>query len=207
MTNANTNILKLMDQNFCMIIGLTGTNQAGKGEAGKYLTRKGFVYLSHSDEIRHAVIIAGGNPQDRKQLQDVGNKMRELHGKDYWTNLVVQKIREKDIENAIVDSCRNPGEIERLRKEKDFMLIAIDAPIELRYERGLKSGRVPSNFTLEDFKQEEARENTGNPAAQQLTKVISMADHIIVNDKDFNKFYEQIDGALEKLNIILSTRV
>ena len=42
-----------------MIIGITGTNAAGKGEASKYLVSKGFQYFSLSDVLREELAVAG----------------------------------------------------------------------------------------------------------------------------------------------------
>ncbi|MEM3126466.1 MAG: AAA family ATPase [Candidatus Woesearchaeota archaeon] len=190
-----------------MIIGITGTNQAGKGVCGEYLRQRGFAYFSHSDEIRREAKKRGLDPSDRKVLQDIGNEMRRKHGNNYWTDLVIKKIRESGAENAVVDSCRNPGEVERLKKEDDFVLLAIDAYVQERYKRAIKNGRAPSHFKLNDFIAEEARENSSNPNSQQLGVLIGIADHVIYNNGNIEEFYGKIEEAIRKLGVILTSKV
>jgi len=191
-----------------MIIGLTGTNQAGKTKCGDYLKQKGFEYFSHSDELRTICAERGGNPNDREQLINLGNELRSKYGVDYITNILIRKIRESDSKNSIADSCRNPGEVERLRREGDFFLLAIDAPPQMRYERGIIGGRIPSNMSFEQFISQEMRENSKDPAGQQLHIVRGMANYLIWNDsEDVTNLYKKIDNALIELGIIEVSRV
>ena len=62
-----------------MIIGLTGTNAAGKTEVAEYLRRRGFEYHSLSDEIREEIRSRGQNIT-REVLIAVGNELRGRFG-------------------------------------------------------------------------------------------------------------------------------
>ncbi len=71
------------------IIGLTGTNCAGKGEAAEFLKKKGFAYFSLSDLIRDKL-----QKQDmeltRNNLIRYGNLMRKEGGPDILARLVMK---------------------------------------------------------------------------------------------------------------------
>ena len=117
-----------------MIIGLTGSLAAGKGIVSDFLKNKGFVYLSLSDELREVA-------KERKieitrlNLQNLGNELRENMGKEVLAKLVVNKIKNQQYINVVIDGIRNPSEIDHLKNNlKNFYLISVDAPREERSE-------------------------------------------------------------------------
>jgi dephospho-CoA kinase len=173
------------------IIGLTGTNCAGKGEAAEFLKKKGFAYFSLSDLIRDKL-----QKQDmeltRNNLIRYGNLMRKEGGPDILARLVMRKVKGP----AIIDSIRNPKEVEYLQKQKDFILLAIDAPIETRYIRAKKRGRDESASSLQEFKDKEAEEMTSKEKNQQLQNCIKMADHIIINAGSLADFHSKLEKLL-----------
>jgi dephospho-CoA kinase len=169
------------------LIGLTGTNGSGKGEAADFLKKKGYAYFSLSDVIRDA-LRKEGKEDSRDNLIEKGNELRDKYGPDILARMVREKVEGK----AVIDSIRNPSEVEYLRKEKEFILLAIDAPVELRYERVKKRGRQESVSTLEEFIKKEQEEMTDSEKGQQLHSCMKMADIVIMND-----------GTLEDLHLKL----
>ncbi len=172
------------------LIGLTGTNGAGKGEVAAYFTKKGYSYFSLSDIIREELQKAG-KKESRNSLIKMGNQLRENYGPDILAKRIMNIITSK----AIIDSIRNPKEIEYLKKQKKFILLAIDAPPELRYERVKKRGREESASTLQEFIKKEAEEMTNREKAQQLQSCMKRADYFITNDsslEDLNKKLERL---------------
>ena len=65
-----------------MIIGLTGKNASGKGEAASYLKAKGFIYYSLSDELRKEATKKGLS-HERETLISLGNILRKQNGPEY----------------------------------------------------------------------------------------------------------------------------
>ncbi len=61
------------------IIGLTGPNAAGKGEAARFLREKGYAYHSLSDVVREEAT-ARGLDHSRENLIRVGNELRQTFG-------------------------------------------------------------------------------------------------------------------------------
>src|SRR5438552_1897783 len=61
------------------VIGLTGPNAAGKGEAAAYLVRRGYAYHSLSDIVREEAA-ARGLSHSREDLIRVGNDLRIAGG-------------------------------------------------------------------------------------------------------------------------------
>jgi len=186
-----------------MIIGLTGKNAAGKGEAANCLKLKGFVYYSLSDVIRDEATNRGMD-HSRETLIKLGNELRQKFKPNYLAQQINRKIKDELSRNKnldfVIDSIRSPFEVEELRKNKNFILVGIEAPAELRFERLLKRNRIGDTKTLEEFKSQEERENLKSDTNQQLDKTLGMADKVIVNDGTLEELKEKIYGLLIGLN-------
>ncbi len=182
-----------------MIIGLTGKNAAGKGEAANYLKSKGFVYYSLSDVIRDEATRRGLD-HSRENLINLGNELREKFGPDYLAKKINEKIRASHVEDFAIDSIRSPFEANELMKNSDFVLIGVDAPVELRFKRLLERNRLGDSKTLAEFKEHEQRENLKSDTNQQLDKTFGMAQRIISNDSSLEELHKKIDSMLKELN-------
>ncbi len=176
-----------------MIIGLTGPNGSGKGEVADFLKQKGFTYLSLSDVVREEAT-RRALAASRENLIAIGNDMRMKFGK----GILAKRIREKIRGDTVVDSIRNLYEIEELRKEKNFFLLGIDAPIQLRFQRSLERGRIGDGSTLEEFRQREEMENSTNSTRQQLGECMKRANIVIFNDGTLKDLHNQIEEILSQ---------
>src|SRR5262252_5670540 len=179
-----------------MLIGLTGRNASGKGEVARYLQRKSFYYYSLSDAIRDEIRSRGEEPT-RERLIIVGNELRQRYGSNILAERVLAKI--EDDKHYVIDSIRNPAEVETFRTAKNFKLIRIEAPAEIRFQRILSRQRESDPRTLEEFVALENREAEGDDTSQNLVKVELMADHVLSNDTTLEKLYPKIDQLLAQL--------
>lgn len=172
-------------------IGLTGTNGSGKGEAAAFFQNRGFAYFSLSDLIREELLKEGLEPT-RDNLIKKGNSLRTEGGADVLARMVLRKVKGK----AVIDSIRNPDEVGFLKREKNFILLAIDAPVEIRYERVKRRGRDESVETLRAFMEKEAEEMTRDPKGQQLQTCMEMADFRVINEGSLEEFRDKLEKFL-----------
>src|SRR5215813_11398873 len=179
-----------------MLLGLTGRNAAGKGEVAEYLRQKSFYYYSLSDVIRDEIRSRGEEPT-RERLIIVGNELRQKYGSNVLAERTLAKI--EDDKHYIIDSIRNPAEVEAFRAAKHFKLIRVEAPTDIRFQRILNRRRENDPRTLEEFIALENREAEGDDTSQNLVKVELMADCAVTNDAALEKVYRQIDSLLPKL--------
>jgi len=183
-----------------LIIGLTSLLGAGKTTIGDYLVKKGFVFYSLSNVIRDEVK-AKGKELTRDVLQQTGNELRKEFGRSVLADRILEKINKEPDKNFVIDSIRNPAEIEALRKRKDFTLVFVDVPIEIRFDRiknRKREGEAEINF--DEFKVSEEKElQSQDSASQQLIHCKEMADFIIHNDSTVEEFHKKIDELLEEL--------
>jgi dephospho-CoA kinase len=178
-----------------MVIGLTGPNASGKGEVALYLKSKGFSYYSLSDILREEGRRLGIEPL-RENLIKLGNDLRRKNGSSYLAQKVIERLPKSG--DHIVDSIRNPTEVKTLSNIDDFVLIGIDAPVKIRFERSLKRKRLGDAKTLQEFIKKEKRENKNDTENQQLNKCLRLANVIIVNNSTIQELYRKIDEAIEK---------
>jgi dephospho-CoA kinase len=179
-----------------MIIGLTGKNASGKGEVANYLMKNGFSYFSLSDIIREEAK-RKGIEETRTNLIEIGNNLRKKHGCGVLAKLANRQLKDE----CIIDSIRNPAEIVELRKSSDFVLIGVDAPIDIRFERARRRGRNENALTLEEFKEMEERENLKNSSDKlwnnRLDECVRMADSTIINDGSISELHKKVDEVLK----------
>ncbi len=177
-----------------MIIGLTGTNGSGKTSLADLLKAAGFYYHSLSDEIR-AELEKSGQPLTRENLIACGNRLRREFGRDVLA--VRTRARLSAERNYVIDSIRHPEEVRALRRLPDFHLLAVEAPLELRYQRARARGdaRVPAS--LEQFVELEQRELAGaDPEAQNLPACAVLADAAVVNDGSLEEFRQHAEAVI-----------
>lgn len=184
-----------------MIIGLTGKNAAGKGEIAIHLKSKGFIPFSLSDALRDEAA-KHGLDHSRDTLIRLGTEMRQKYGNGILAKKINEKInqlKKQGKNDFVVDSIRNPGEIEELRKNKGFILIAVHTDAKIRFERLLKRGRVGDAKTFEEFLEHENRESNNEGAGQQLDKCIEMADTVINSNGTIEEANKDIDDYINSL--------
>lgn len=173
------------------IIGLTGTNGSGKGEAAEFFKKHGYAYHSLSDILREE-LNRRGQPLTRNNLIRTGNDLRRRYGTDILARRVMKRVRGK----AVIDSIRHPQEIAFLRRRKGFLLLTVDAPPAVRFERVKRRGRDESAATLDAFIRKEQEEMTERPEGQQLHRCFELADRTLVNDTTLEDFYRQLEEFL-----------
>ena len=174
-----------------MILGLTGTNGAGKTAVCDYLKTRGFCYLSLSDEIREE-LARQERPASRENLIEMGNQLRREGGAAVLAERVQAKLDSSF--HWVVDSVRNPAEVESLRRLPGFHLLHVDAPVEVRYERARERADARTPATLDQFRAEEERElHTDDPTTQQLLACYRLADERLINDGSLDALHARID--------------
>jgi len=170
-----------------IVLGVTGPNAAGKGEVSAILSGMGFAIHSLSDIVREEAL-GRGLPPEREHLIRVGTELRERYGPGVLAERLLPRLVARDV----VDSIRNPAEVEVLRRVAGFSLLGVRAPAEVRYERSRRRARPGDPASFEEFLSRERQENSLNPAGQQLQATFDLADRIIENDGDLGALRAQV---------------
>ncbi|MGV8168891.1 MAG: AAA family ATPase [Candidatus Nanoarchaeia archaeon] len=179
-----------------MIVGITGTIGSGKGTVVEILKEKGFKHFSAraliTEEIKRRNL-----PVNRDSMVLVGNDWRNKYGASYVAEELYRRAKIAG-GNAVIESLRTVGEIESLRMKGDFMLLAVDAEVEVRYERLHKRGLETDDVSFEQFSAQEQREFiSSDPNKQNLSACIELADHLIINNGSVEELKRKIERILK----------
>ncbi len=177
-----------------MIIGLTGTNASGKTSILKYLISKNFEHFSLSDAIRDE-LSQRNLEHSRENMRKVGNELREQYGPSILAIMTKKKIRYNKV---VIDSIRNKYEVLELQQLPDFYLIALDAPLEVRFKRAMTRGRQENAVSIETFQLLEEKEKSKNSNAQNIDQCMNLADFHIYNDGTLEELHRKIDHILKQ---------
>ncbi len=180
-----------------MIIGLTGKNCSGKGEAARFLMDAGYQYFSLSDEVREE-LERRNKEITRDSLTVTANQLRNEYGGGILAERVLQKL--DPTAHAVIDSIRNPFEVEALRRRDGFYLISVEADPKVRFERIRARKREQDPHTYDEFLEVEAREaQSDDPAGQQLNRSAEMADAVVENNGTLDELHDQIRQVINAL--------
>ncbi len=180
-----------------MIIGLTGKNAAGKGEIAVFLKEGGFQYYSLSDVLREE-LEQRKMPVTRENLIQIGTELRTKYGPSVLANRILAKI-EVD-KNYVIDSFRNPREVDAFRTLDRFRLIHVTSLPKIRFERICSRKRESDPVTLQEFERLEAIEaNSPDPNAQQLDATAKLADVEFENNTTIEDLRNQLKEVIRKL--------
>jgi len=189
-----------------MIFGFCGTIGSGKGTAIELLQKDfGAASFSLSDEIRHECKKRDLG-LERSNLIAVGNEMRKAHGDGYWADRTATRVKAMpnwQKRSTTIDSIRLPAEVAALVEQfgDKFILISVDAPVELRYERIKKRARAGEQLlSLEQFKASEEKEQSKAKGEPNLAATMALADFEIVNDESRAELERQVRHIADRFN-------
>ena len=171
------------------VIAFTGLPGSGKSEAVNVAKEMGIKVVRMGDEIRKEARKMGLELND-KNLGKIADEMRREHGMDIWARRCLPEIKN---DMVIIDGIRNMEEVELFRQHiKNFILIAIHASPNTRYERMMKRGREDDSLSEEDLKERDERELRWG-----IGNVVAMADIVVANEGSLDEFRKKIKKILE----------
>ena len=188
------------------IIGLSGTNGAGKDAIGILLSERcGYLFISVTELLRDEAR-RRGLPVERQHLRAISTEWRREFG------LAVLVDRGMDVFSAaekgrytgiVMASLRNPYEADRVH-ELGGKVVWVDADPRVRYERvranaSNRDRAGEDDKTFEQFVAEEEAEmhSTGDAAALDMGAVKDRSDIIIMNNgSDMVALEQEVEARL-----------
>lgn len=185
-----------------MILGVTGTNGAGKGAVVDYLaSEKGFAHYSVRDLIIEEVK-RRGLELNRINIGETGTALRREHGSGYFVGEFMRRAQKAGQRDVVIESIRTLAEADALRKVGGFM-VGVNAPEALRFERVMGRGSVTDRVTFEQFREQEDREyrpkDLNDPTQMNVLGVLESADYSVINDSTLEELHQRVDKILEEI--------
>jgi deoxycytidylate deaminase len=208
----NSIVDDMVDEQDMLVIGLTGSFGSGCSTMRESLVSLGFQAVSLSSYVKKAWEDRNKKAADlapRKELQDMGDELREKSGKTYYlAELALQEARTKgNFEKPLVfDSIRNLGELQFLRKIfRNFFLFAVDCSPKNRWER-VKRHYIDLQLNENQFAIDDSRDKYDERTkyGQQVELCVDDADVLIDNEKPFPTRDIQIERLAAKINPYVS---
>lgn len=178
------------------ILAIVGYGSTGKDTVARYIVKKyDFVHISSSDLIRQYMTNKGITEHTRELTQHNGNEMRALFGPD----VLVRHALEAQGGRIIVSGLRALPEAQAIISAGGHIL-AVEAPPEVRFGWAQARGGAKDRTTLEAFLETEKLERANpNSNAQNLAKVMTMAELTVLNDGTEADLYAKIDAAMASI--------
>jgi len=179
------------------VIAFVGLPLSGKTTASKIAEEMEIPVVCMGDVVREEAK-RRGLPQTDEVLGSIANELREKEGMDAIAKRCIPTVRErgKDFGVVVVDGIRGIAEVERFKKEfgDDFVLISIEAPLEVRFQRALKRKRSDDIKSVEELEERDKRELLWN-----MGEAMRVANFTVENVGSLNDFKEKIKVLLENL--------
>ncbi len=182
-----------------MILGITGTDGAGKGTVVEYLVQeKGFTHYE-ARALFVEEINRQGLPVDRANMRIVANELRARHGDSFLVDTYLRRAQEEGRKDFIIESIRAAAEAAAL-KAAGGILLSVDADQKLRYERIQSRASESDRVSFEEFvAHEELEMNDPDPHGMQKAAVIAAADYTVLNNGSLEELHAQIDAVLTRV--------
>ena len=181
------------------IIAFVGMPASGKSEASKVAKDMGIPVVTMGDVIRREVALRNADPADGGKIAD---ELRKTEGMDAIAKrcmiLIEEKMKENPSKIFVIDGVRGIAEVDYFKQHlgEGFMLvsIAIDSPIEERFDRIVTRKREDDMNTIEELKVRDAREISWG-----MGEAIAASDRIIENTAAIDTYHKKIRDLYEEM--------
>lgn len=183
-----------------MIIGITGFIGAGKTELAQLFVKRGFIKKSFGDQVRKIATLQS-IPITRENLQNLGDTYRKEKGGDVWAKLIIEEL-EPD-KNYVIEGIRNPEEIEAFSKRPDFILIGLEAQLDIRAQRIISRNRENDPKNMDEFVRVDNKDKGigQEQLGQNSLLCFQKAQHYISNNTNLIDLEKQVEIILKKIEI------
>lgn len=183
------------------VIGITGTNGAGKGTVVQLLQKQfpNIIHRSARDIIKRIAESRGVQINNREDLTHFANQFTAIEGNSFFKSFIEENISSNDW--YILESIRRISEVESMRSllKENFLFLAVDASPDIRHKR-VSEGRQSETdlVSFEEFvRQEQLEQNTDDNKKQNLNGCIKISDFIITNNGSFEELEKQVQQLAE----------
>ena len=175
------------------MIAVVGMPGSGKSEFVNIAISYGYRFISMGDIVREETVKRGYSLEESGK---VAQMLRDKEGLDVIAILTLDRINETQDGKFIIEGIRGLKEIERFRKELDFLLVGIHTSPRLRFERLKNRERADDPKKIEDFYNRDLRELSWG-----LGEALALSDVIIDNNGTLEEYRANINRVIKKYEL------
>lgn len=176
------------------IIGIIGPVGSGKDTVAEYISKKLNINSFQISQPLKDIAKEKSIEPTRENLIRIGSDLVKEKGPAYLAELCLEKISGN---SGIITGIRVLEIIDYLRENSDFVLLSIDADVEIRFKRSAERGKLGEAETLEEFIKKEELENSP-PNVQRLLECMKLADYSITNEDSLEDLFKEVDKFLKR---------
>lgn len=174
------------------LIVVTGMPGSGKEEFLQVASAAGIPFIRMGDVVRETYA-ARAKEDESLSVGQFAALERERFGPDIWARRVLDRV---DDRLWLIDGCRSMDEVRSFRALADPVeIVAIHAPPSQRFKRLIIRNREDAPADIREFEERDLRE-----MGWGIAGVISLAEHMLVNDGTLEEFKSRAAGLLEMLS-------
>ena len=154
----------------------------------EYLTKKhNFTYYSVRNFFAREVL-RSGKMANRDTIAQVAAQLRAEHGGSYALEQLMSQAPTG--KHVVIESIRTKEEVQYL-KSKGALLWAVDADLQVRYQRTLQRDASVEHISFETFVEKEKNDH-------ELREVMAAADATLRNNGTQEQFFGEVETLLAK---------
>jgi dephospho-CoA kinase len=175
------------------IIALSGKMGSGKTAASDFLHEKYGAKQMRFSQILMDVLSRLHVPASRENLQKLGHALRSSVGENVVVDAFKADLEAEDAEIIVVDGVRYPNEVDLVRSFPEGILLFLDAPQKVRYERCVKRGeKGEASISFKEFAESEKK-----PTERHLDEIKKLADFVVENEGPLSELRKRIEEILK----------
>lgn len=177
-----------------VVVGVAGMPGSGKGVFRRAVQRMGYPVVIMGDVVREEVKQRNLKPTPENLGKTMLN-LRESDGPAAVAKQCIPKLEKATGRIVVIDGIRSLAEVEEFKKHfPNFILIAIHASPETRYQRLSRRKRSDDPTNRDTFMERDQRE-----LGVGMDAVIAAADHTIMNERTLTQLRTEIRRVMKEM--------
>ncbi len=179
-----------------IIIGLVGPGGSGKDTVSSYLKKK-----YGAEEFRFSYFLVEtlkffNLEVSRDNSTWLANTFRHRFGRDVLTRALAKKIADlSHSQIVVINGIRLPSDYKFLRSFKKNILVALEVPVKIRWERVIKrKEKTDDQVSFAEFKKQTSGKNE-----KYIPDLMKKADFVIDNGRGRDKMKKEVDKMMSRL--------
>jgi len=178
-----------------LILGFTGQMAAGKGAAAGYLAEKYDASTYTFSTMLRDALERFYLDISRDNLIKLSEFIRSTFGEDTLARTMSLDVELGEHDLIVIEGIRRTADVAYLREMPGFVLVRIEAPMDIRYARLRKRAEKEDDMTksFEAFKRDHERSTEVS-----IAQIAGEATEIIDNSGSFDALHQALDGLISK---------